>query len=192
MRLFKLCASSLLVTSLTACAVFDENDDETADEVTRRIEMSANWQVADVRVTTPETLIVSEENLFYPEADVVWRGEPFGDRLEQVAEIMDDGLTSGLVDLDGSQEVYFDVTVKRFHSLTELARVLVGGVHNMIYELEVKDVETGEVLYGPKVTEIDLAAFGGQQAFDADRNGETQKQRILRRLKREMEIRFPG
>ena len=47
-----------------------------------------DFSVVDVRVIVPETLKVSEANTYKPRADIVWRGDPYGNRYEQVAAIM--------------------------------------------------------------------------------------------------------
>ena len=43
-----------------------------------------SYAVEDVQVFVPEPLSVSEANSFYPIADIVWRGDLFGDRHQQV------------------------------------------------------------------------------------------------------------
>ena len=154
--------------------------------------MSADWNVIDVRVDVPDTLRVSEANVYYPLADIVWREDPFGDRYAQVQKIMDDGLARGLTHLNGPRAVYFDITMSRFHSLTEKTRYSVGGVHNMIFTLTVIDAVTGARVHGPVKLELDLKAYGGAQAFAAERRGHTQKVRILSHLTNTMRRQFPG
>lgn len=105
---------------------------------------------------------------------------------------MDDGLTRGLTHLKGQRPVYFDIKVSRFHSLTEKARYSVGGVHNMIFTLTVMDAATGLALHGPVEIELDLKAYGGEQAFEAERRGHTQKVRVTSHLAGTMQRQFGG
>ena len=43
-------------------------------------EITKNWRVVNVVAVAPENLTVSNDNIFAPDADIVWHGEPFGDR----------------------------------------------------------------------------------------------------------------
>ncbi len=141
-----------------------------------------DWRVADIRVTVPETLFISELNAYYPIADIVWRGDPPGDRRAQIADLLGGALAEGTRQLQGSRPVALDVTVTRFHSVTERTRYTFGGVHSIHYTLRVADARTGEVLYGPQRVDASLNALGGQRAIEADARGETQKVRITRHV----------
>ncbi len=151
-----------------------------------------SWQVVDVTVDVPQELTISEANRLYPIADIVWRAEPFGDRRAQVGQIVDDGMTRGLAHLSGPQPVIFDVTLSRFHSLSDKARVEVGGVHNLIFTFLVRDVSSGQVISGPHDAELGLRAFGGEQAVLAEQRGHDQKTRILAHLANMMRRSFGG
>ncbi|WP_298261594.1 DUF6778 family protein [uncultured Litoreibacter sp.] len=196
----KLIAGLALALGLSACASSNHstvattrNAADLTPVVTPELTIrSAEWALADVRVRVPGDLKVSEANRYYPIADIVWREDPFGDRHAQVAQIMDDGLTQGLSHLTGERPVYFDITVSRFHSLTEKARYSVGGVHNIVYTLTVVDAATGVALHGPIEMKTALKAFGGDQAFAAERRGETQKVRIRSHLASIMRQAFNG
>jgi len=142
----------------------------------------SQWHVKDVRVNVPRTLHVSEANMFYPIADIVWRGDPYGDRYEQVAKIIDDAVTQGVQHLHGRQEVYIDIDVLRFHALTEKARLFVGGTHSIRYMMTVRDAKTGAILVGPTEVVADIVALGGRKAIEAERRGITQKVRITSHL----------
>lgn len=200
MKLTKIIAGLAVAFGLSACAsstpVSDtatRNTSDVAPIVAPELTASSvNWKLADVRVLVPGDLKVSEANRYYPVADIVWREDPFGDRRAQVAKIMDDGITRGLSHLNGDRPVYFDIKVSRFHSLTEKARYSVGGVHNIVYTLTVVDAATGIALHGPIEMESGLKAFGGDQAFAAERRGETQKVRIQSHLASVMRRAFNG
>ncbi|SHF77864.1 hypothetical protein SAMN05444273_11230 [Litoreibacter ascidiaceicola] len=200
MKFMKLIAGLAVAVGLSACASsgpISETATRNAPDVAPVVgaeltARSADWRLADVRVNVSGDLKVSEANRYYPIADIVWREDPYGDRRAQVAKILDDGLTSGLTHLKGDRPVFFDINLSRFHSLTEKTRVSIGGVHNIIYTLTVVDAATGVALHGPIEMEIALKAFGGDQAFEAERRGQTQKVRIQTHLASLMRQAFNG
>ena len=57
------------------------------------------YDVVAVNVDVPKTLKVSEANMYYPVADIVWRGEPRGDRHAQVKAIFQEAFAAGTKDL---------------------------------------------------------------------------------------------
>lgn len=200
MKLIKIIATLAIAAGLSACAVTPSangpatrNAPNEAGLVSADLTaQSVNWNLADVRVRVSSDLRVSEANRYYPVADIVWRGDAYGDRRAQVAKIIDDGMTAGLSHLRGERPVYFDITLTRFHSLTEKARAVTGGVHNIVYTLTVVDAVTGLALHGPIEMKVDLKAYGGDQAFAAERRGLTQKVRIETHLASLMRKNFNG
>lgn len=134
--------------------------------------------VTAINVTVPRALSVSEANTYYPNGDIVWRGDPIGDRHAQVAQIFDTAFHAGTADMSGATGVILDVEVVRFHSVTEKTRYSVGGVHNMVYKLTVRRASTGAALAPTRLVEANLPALGGRAAIEADRNGQTQKVRV--------------
>lgn len=84
--------------------------------------------------------------------------------------------------LDGAAGVDLVIDVKRFHAITEKARYTVGGVHNIVFDLAIKNPETGELVVPVRTIKADLDAFGGRQAVLADARGDTQKVRITNHL----------
>ena len=138
--------------------------------------------VARINVLVPETLEVSEANRFYPRGDIVWRGDPIGDRHAQVKAIFDAAFARGTQALDGETPVELNVEVLRFHSLTEKTRYTVGGVHSITFLLALRNAETGELLREPREVQADLDGFGGRQAILAESRGQTQKVRITDHL----------
>lgn len=141
---------------------------------------TSGWRLADVRVTVPKTLTVSEAKSLLPNADIVWREDPLGDRYAQVAKIMDDAITRGAQGLRGSRPVFIDVTVTRFHALTFEAeqRGSNWGVHNIKFTAQVVDARTGEVLLPATDIRAELPALSGNQMREARRQGVTQKSMI--------------
>ena len=181
---------------LSACASSDSVVKNYPDTATRNAPIAAplsgpvepaarvvgSYTVTAVNVTVPETLRVSEANRFYPGGDIVWREDPIGNRYEQVAKIMKDGISAGASDFQGARAVELDVIVHRFHALTEKARYTVGGVHAIQFDLRIRDAETGAVIEAPRTVVADFDALGGQAAIAAEARGVTQKVRIQQQL----------
>jgi hypothetical protein len=144
------------------------------------------WRVADVRVDVPRSLTVSEAKSLLPNADIVWREDPMGDRYAQVAKIMDDAVTRGASGLRGSRPVVIDVKVTRFHALTFEAeqRGQNWGVHNIRFIAQVSDARTGEVLVPATEIRAELPALSGDQMRDARQKGITQKSMITNHVAR--------
>lgn len=135
-------------------------------------------RIAGVNVTVPRRLRVSEANVYYPRGDIVWRGEPIGDRHTQIQSIFEQAAFSGTHDMSGQTPVAIDLEVERFHSVSEKTRATVGGVHNMRFFMTVRDAATGLPLAPRREIEANLPAFGGNQAIEAERKGQTQKVRV--------------
>lgn len=134
--------------------------------------------VSQINVRVPTSLKVSEANRYYPNGDIVWREDPMGNRHAQVAKILHDAMTAGTASFTGPVPVILDVELVRFHALSEKARYTVGGVHNVIFNMVLRDAATGAALSEPRRVESNLEAFGGQQAISAEARGLTQKIRI--------------
>lgn len=138
--------------------------------------------VQDITVRVPRSLKVSEANRYLPAGDIVWRGDPIGDRHAQVQAIFETAMDRGAKQLDGPVPVDLDIQVRRFHALTEKARYTVGGLHSITFDLAIKDPRTGELLVPVRTVRADLDGFGGQQAIEAESRGLTQKVRITNHL----------
>lgn len=142
-----------------------------------------SYSVAELNVTVPRSLEVSESNSYYPGGDIVWRGDPFGDRYEQVEAIFRAGMEQGISEVSGARPVIADIVVERFHSLTERARYTVGGVHSIRFTITLRDAETGEVVEPTRTVQADLKAYGGLTALRAEAAGQTQKARVTEHLR---------
>ncbi len=142
--------------------------------------VSKHWRVTKVDVRVPDSLTVSEQNSYAPNADIVWREDPLGDRRAQVDKIMTDAVKKGVAPLRGSRRVKLLVTVKTFHALSEKARVMLNnsGVHNIEFFAQVVDARTGKPLTAVEDIKADLEAYVGQKAKVAVSKGQTQKRRI--------------
>lgn len=134
------------------------------------------------QVRVPLELKASEANLFYPPGDIVWRGEPLGDRHAQVQKIFEKSLEMGTQGADGAVPAVLDVEVKRFHALSEKTRYTVGGRHEIKFVVTFLDPETMQPLAQPREIDATFKGFGGARAVEAERNGITQKVRITNHL----------
>ncbi len=140
------------------------------------------YDVKEIRVDVPRTLDVSEANLFYPIADIVWRGEPRGDRYTQVRQIFSDAFGFGTSGMRQGQGVIVEVSVLRFHALTEKTRYTVGGVYSIRFDLTVRDAATGAVIEPARTVVADLKASGGARAIAEEQAGRTQRVVIVEHL----------
>ena len=134
--------------------------------------------INSILVRVPRSLKVSERNSYLPRGDIVWRGDPIGDRHLQIQRIFEAALLRDAAELKGPVKVDLEIEVKRFHALTEKARYTTGGVHSITFDLALKDTASGELLMPIRTIRADLEGFGGQKAIQADARGETQKVRI--------------
>lgn len=184
LRFFALLAAG---ASLSACV--------TADTATRNAPIEPAPRTASQNVTqpvrinrvivdVPQTLVVSEANRYLPSGDIVWRGDPPGDRHAQVKAIFEDGLQRGAKSLRGGRSADLLVSVRRFHALTEKARYSVGGVHHIVFLMALADPATGDLIVPWREVRADIEAYGGQKAIQADAQGQTQKVRITDHLAR--------
>lgn len=171
--------------ALSACA--------TTGDVTRNAPLETmrpvieapvgDWSIQSVAINVPRSLSVSEANSIKPIADIVWRGDPIGDRHAQVAALMTAALSPVMRPrADGVTPVIVTLDVNRFHAVTERARYTIGGAHEIEFVLTVTHALTGEILSGPRQVDLSFAALGGQQAIDAEARGITQTVRITQHL----------
>ncbi len=156
----------------------------------RKSTRSVHWTVQDVRVNVPQTLKVSEANSLMPAADIVWRGDPYGDRRAQVREIIDLAVSQAALSLHGPEPVYIDIDLKKFHALSQKARATIGGWHTVKFTVHVRDAASGADVIQPFPIDIELPAYGGQKAINAEMRGLTQKLRIEREITRVMRKRL--
>jgi len=148
-------------------------------------ETAGDWRLAEVTVTVPDSLTVSEAKTLMPRADIVWREDPPGDRHAQVASIVRDAALAGASGLTGRRPVRLDIVVTRFHALTFEAesRLRWSGVHNIDFSIRVVDAESGAVLAGPEMVAAALPALTGAEMAAARARGESQKSRISEHLR---------
>lgn len=153
-------------------------DDGLDEDVTR------DWCPSRFQVEIPEELTVTEVNTLAPDADIVWHGEPAGDRRAQVAAILKEGISAGFSNLHGKTFVDVAIRLKHFHAVTPAAVSRApAAVHNISYVIQVFDAKTGEPLTRPETIQADLEAYVGASAVTAALQGNTQRVRIVRHLK---------
>lgn len=148
------------------------------------------YTVRGVQVDVPRDLSVSEANSYYPMADIVWRGDPVGDRYSQITAIFQAAAERATATMQGPREAVVSIRLVRFHGVTERTRYTVGGNHNMVFDLTVLDAATGAVIDGPRRIEADARAAGGQAAIAEEQAGRTQKvvvtEKLVETLRREL------
>lgn len=184
MRFRLLSMLAALSLSLTACGGIDTatRNLTTSDSFPASAYQRQDYNVRNIQVRFAPDMSVSEANMYFPIADIVWRGDPRGDRKAQIKAIFDDAMARGTRQMNGSIPVVLDIVVTRFHSLTEKTRYAMGGTHTIRFDLTVRNAQTGAVLEGPRPINADFPGLGGDDALRAEAMGQTQKVRILDRL----------
>lgn len=142
--------------------------------------LAKSWRLAEVRVSVPKSLTVSEAKSLLPSADIVWREDPLGDRHAQVGRIIQNAVLRGAQGLRGTRPVIIDITVTRFHALTYEAEQSSSdwGVHNVDFVAQVVDARTGEVLLAATKIRAETPAWSGARMKAARAKGVTQKSMI--------------
>lgn len=168
----------LALVVLASCA-------EVSRESTRPIRPDTilpKVNVVSWNVIVPRSLKTSESNAYYPMVDIIWHGDPPGDRYQQVAQIFRNALTWGMAPFDRGRKVNIQIEVKKFHALTPRARYTTGGVHTMRFYMTITDATTGAVIMPREKIDADLRALGGAAAVRAEDAGQGQKVRITQHL----------
>ena len=186
MPLFKFVSAVLIGLSVSGCAVTDIATRNAPMDLSglapdAQVQMRS-YDVRGVNVIIPRDLSVSESNRFYPLGDIVWRGDPLGDRKQQIAEIFQTSVTAAGQATRGDTPVLVQITLHRFHSVSERARYTTGGVHNIRFEMAIVHADTGVVIESWDKVSGDLDALGGTAAIEAERNGQGQKVRVIANL----------
>lgn len=178
-------AAIALTFSLSACASYDlatRSAPELDFAGAGNVLALPSLHVVDTTITVPRTLTVSEANSYYPMGDIVWRGEAYGDRHAQIEAILRDSMAMATRGQSGARAAVVDITLHRFHALTEKTRYSVGGVHTIRFDLTFRDPATGQALAPTQTIRADLKGYGGDRAMQAERAGLTQRVRITHHL----------
>jgi hypothetical protein len=141
--------------------------------------VSRGWTVRAVDTVVPDSLRLNESNTLAPEADIVWHGEPAGDRRAQVAAIVTEGVTRGAAPLNGSRPVGIRIELQRFHGVTPVAvERSPSAVHSIAYRVWVFDTRDGTTILGPMPIRADLLANTRANAITAT-TGRSERARIV-------------
>jgi len=143
-----------------------------------RLQMERSYRLNAFNFEAQEGLQISESESFYPNADVVWRGDPIGPRIPQIAAMFEEAATRNRAFIDGRFPVDVYLTLVRFHGVTNRTRYTVGGVYNVIFDLTIKSAATGDVIEPTRRIVGNLDAPGGERAALLDRAGQTQRVRV--------------
>ncbi|MCL3882879.1 DUF6778 family protein [Marivita sp. GX14005] len=191
---FKACMAFALALGVSACAAPQTASRAAMPDAGLPGMARPGMALASFTVSVPRSLSVNERNTYYPRGDIVWRGDPYGDRHAQVKAIFEESLRRAAPQIAGTRPVRMDIQVTRFHGLSEKARYSVGGVHDIDFRYRLIDTATGAQIGEMRHVKADLEALSGQAAMAADAQGRTQKARITAHLARVIaeELTVPG
>jgi hypothetical protein len=173
MTFMRICAIAI-VFGLSACTM-SEPPSRGQTDTQALLLGEAGFAVKQVNILVPRTLYVSEENTYLPKADIVWHGDPEGDRYAQVQRIFDRAMQQGTQSMRNGPPVVLDIVVTRFHALTNKTRASIGGKHDLFYELTMRDAKTGAILLPTRRVNATVRGAGGAQALAEEAIGRTQK-----------------
>lgn len=182
MKYVRMVALICMGAAVSGCATTDIASRNAPFEAPSAAAMAPSMSIASYQVRVPQSLKVSEANLYYPPGDIVWREDPLGDRHVQVQKIFEQSLARAEPAVKGKMPVRLDIEVTRFHALSEKTRYTIGGRHSIHFVMNFLDPETGAPIAPPREIDATFKAYGGQQALEAERKGLTQKVRITSHL----------
>ena len=182
MKTIRLTGALALVLATTACGSFEAPTRNAPLDVAAFAEgqtvVTRSYRPVALNYMVPEDLSVSERNSYYPFADIVWRGDPLGDRKAQIGAMFREAVDRNSTSMSGAIPVVIDVHLARFHGVTERTRFSVGGIYHIVFEMTVRHAETGEVIEAPRRVTGELSAPGGDAAVLAEHRGQTEKVRV--------------
>jgi len=182
MTYLKLTTALVLVVSVSACSrvgTASRAAQVDAASFAQQVQtLQRNYSVAEFNYLVPADISVSEGNGYYPTTDVVWRGDPIGNRPAQIGAMFETALERNAPALQGELPVIVDLQLVRFHGVTERTRFSVGGVYDIKFDLTIRDAQTGLVIEPTRRVHVDLAAPGGIGAILAEQRGQTEKVRV--------------
>ena len=145
---------------------------------TPRPEMSRSYSLRSLQFGVLSDLVVSEDESYYPIADIVWRGDPRGARIPQIASMFQTAFDRNKPDMRGDTPIDLEITLVRFHAVTDLTRLTVGGVYNIIFDMTVRDARDGSIIEPTRRVEGNLDAPGGRRGQLLIEQGLTQRVRV--------------
>lgn len=172
--------------TLSACVAPRVSKTDFTQGVGQAASQVAAWSLGDVQVAISNTLTVTQSpsRRYPPTTELVWYGDPPGDRMAQVKALMEDAVRAGAADaLSGSKPVTISLNITQFHAMTPRARAteLQLGVHEIMFDIAVTD-GSGAVIASETGVRADLQAYSGASALQAEKLGQGQKIRIQSRV----------
>lgn len=140
--------------------------------------MQRAYDLRGFRFAAAQDLEVSERESFYPTADIVWRGDPFGDRVAQIGAMFAEAAARNRRVLNGPVPVDVMVQLVRFHGVTNRTRYTVGGNYNIVFDMTVYAAGSNTVIEPTRRVVGNLDAPGGETAVRLEESGQTQKVRV--------------
>lgn len=143
-----------------------------------RPDIARDYRLTGLTYTAQPNLSVSEANSLFPVADIVWRGDPPGDRAAQIGAMLRVAGNQAMTMVTGHQPVIVDVVLTRFHGQSERTQATIGGNYDIQFLMTVRDGRTGAVLEPQRLVLLDLAEPGGAAFFALVQSGQTPKVRV--------------
>lgn len=162
---------SLLLGALAACSAGVISEP--------RPDVARSYNLTGITFAGAPGLTVSEANNYYPSADIVWRGDPLGNRVEQIGAMFQEAANRNVGNMGGTRPVIVDIVLLRFHGVTERTQFTVGGIHNIVFMMTVRDARTGAVIEQPRRVVANLDQPGGNAAVALEQSGQTQRVRVV-------------
>lgn len=146
----------------------------------------ASWSLRAVAAKVDPRLGLETRDVAIPDrTKLVWFGDPPGNRRSQIESLMAEAAETGArAAMTGATPVDLNLAIRQFHAMTPASRRLnlPLGVHDITFDIEVRDAGDGALLARSLGVRSDLTAYSGDIARDAEAQGETQKVRIMRRV----------
>lgn len=182
MQLIKAACACLLAAFVAGCTMSDDVTRNATVQlplanVSESDQFLPTYTVKDVRISVPLNLSVSEANSIKPRADIVWRGDLGFDRHEQLRVLFEEAAAEGAELMQGEVDVIVDLTITKFHGMTQHSRYAYKGDYDIHYTYVVREVGTERVIEGPTEIEVSLVSTPEASIF-MDASGYTERQYV--------------
>lgn len=183
MKRVRMVAMIIAGLALSACSSLDMATRNAPFDAPDAAAVAPAMNVVSYQVHVPKTLKVSEANSYFPSADIVWHGDPIGDRYEQIGNIFKASLERGVFPVQNGVPVALDIEVSRFHALSEKTRYSsLPGDHSIRFTMRILDPKTGKEIAPARELDASFRAYTGGEAIVAESKGITQKVRVTNHL----------
>lgn len=150
--------------------------------------LAGRYRVSRIDIAVPRELRVSEsEKSLMPDADIVWKGDPPGDRYAQIEAILRDGAERGVQALHGSTPAVLRITLRRFHALNNAARYFApdgAGVYTIRFDAGLFLARSGTPILPMQRIDADFPARTSTGAQEEDEQGISQRSLIEEQIAR--------